>query len=81
MDFSIVVKDGLARAGRLRLLHGIVETPAFMPIGTYGAVKGILPDELQASGTQMILANTFHLWERPGKEIIDLHQGLHGFMQ
>ncbi len=81
MDFFVTVKNGSARLGRLHLAHGIVDTPAFMPIGTYGAVKGILPGEIEAAGAQMILANTFHLWERPGTEIIALHQGLHGFMQ
>src|SRR5690349_14426531 len=64
----------------LELAHGRVDTPAFMPVGTYGAVKGISPDEVAASGAQILLGNTFHLWLRPGLEVIGRHGGLHRFM-
>jgi queuine tRNA-ribosyltransferase len=64
----------------LELAHGRVDTPAFMPVGTYGAVKGVSPDELAAAGAQIVLGNTFHLWLRPGLEVIGRHGGLHRFM-
>src|SRR5690606_2795974 len=70
-----------ARRGQITLNHGVVQTPVFMPVGTYAAVKGMLPHELDASGAQIVLGNTFHLWLRPGTEIIEKHRGLHGFMQ
>jgi len=79
--FIIEARDGAARLGRLSLPHGVVETPAFMPVGTYGTVKAMTPQELEALGAQVILGNTFHLLLRPGPEIIGLHRdGLHGFM-
>ncbi|HET7198485.1 MAG TPA: tRNA guanosine(34) transglycosylase Tgt [Burkholderiales bacterium] len=80
MKFSITHRDGAARRGVLELAHGRVDTPAFMPIGTYGAVKGVSPDEVAAAGAQILLGNTFHLWLRPGLEVIARHGGLHGFM-
>src|SRR5258706_313434 len=72
--------DGLARRGLLTLAHGAVDTPVFMPVGTYGAVKAMSPDELVGTGSQIVLGNTFHLWLRPGLEVIAKHGGLHGFM-
>jgi len=78
--FEIDARDGAARRGRLTLAHGTVETPAFMPVGTYGAVKGVGPEDLRALGAQIVLSNTFHLWLRPGLEVIGLHGGLHRFM-
>jgi len=81
LRFEILHSDGAARSARLHLVHGCVETPAFMPVGTYGTVKGMAPEELEALGAQIVLGNTFHLALRPGAEIIRLHeQGLHGFM-
>jgi queuine tRNA-ribosyltransferase len=80
MKFEIHATDGLARAGRLTLDHGSVETPAFMPVGTYGSVKAMSPAELQEVGAQIVLGNTFHLWLRPGVEVIEAHGGLHRFM-
>ena len=73
-------RDGAARRGVLELAHGRVDTPAFMPVGTYGAVKGVAPDEVAGSGAQILLGNTFHLWLRPGLEVIARHGGLHRFM-
>ena len=72
--------DGQARAGRLHLPHGVVETPIFMPVGTYGAVKGLAPPMLERLGAQIVLGNTFHLWLRPGLEVVAAHSGLHRFM-
>ena len=80
MNFALHATDGLARRGTLQLPHGRVETPAFMPVGTYGTVKGVSPDELVELGAHIILGNTFHLWLRPGLEVIEKHGGLHGFM-
>jgi queuine tRNA-ribosyltransferase len=80
MQFEVLATDGAARRGRLRLAHGVVDTPAFMPVGTYGTVKGLSPRELRESGAQIVLANTFHLWLRPGAEVIAAHGGLHRFM-
>ena len=80
MKFSIAHRDGAARRGMLELAHGRVDTPAFMPVGTYGTVKAMSPDELRAVGAQMVLGNTFHLWLRPGLEVIEKHGGLHRFM-
>jgi queuine tRNA-ribosyltransferase len=78
--FEILASDGAARRARLQLPHGVVETPAFMPVGTYGTVKGMTPEELKGLGASIILGNTFHLMLRPGAEIIGLHRdGLHGF--
>jgi queuine tRNA-ribosyltransferase len=79
--FKLLAQDGAARLARLTLPHGSVDTPAFMPIVTYGAVKGMTPEELEGLGAQIVLGNTFHLMLRPGPEIIGLHRdGLHGFM-
>jgi queuine tRNA-ribosyltransferase len=79
--FELIAQDGAARLARLTLPHGSVDTPAFMPVGTYGAVKGMTPEELEGLGAQIVLGNTFHLMLRPGPEIIGLHrEGLHGFM-
>ena len=80
MKFTVLAKDGVARRGELVLNHGVVQTPVFMPVGTYGAVKGLAPDELKQLGAQIILGNTFHLWLRPGLEVIALAKGLHDFM-
>lgn len=81
LQYTLLKTDGDARRGRLTLNHGVVETPIFMPVGTYGAVKAMLPHELHELGAQIVLGNTFHLWLRPGTEIIEKHQGLHQFMQ
>ena len=78
--FEVLTTDGAARVGRLRLAHGVVETPAFMPVGTYGTVKAMSPEELEGLGAQIILGNTFHLLLRPGPQIIAAHGGLHTFM-
>jgi queuine tRNA-ribosyltransferase len=80
IDFKLLAADGPARRGRLQLAHGIVETPVFMPVGTYGAVKAMSPDELTGIGAQVVLGNTFHLWLRPGLDVIRAHGGLHRFM-
>jgi len=80
MKFELLGRDGLARRGRLSFARGTVETPAFMPVGTYGTVKGVTPEELVACGADIILANTFHLLLRPGPEVVRDHGGLHGFM-
>ena len=80
MKFEIGATDGLARTGRLHLAHGMVETPAFMPVGTYGAVKAMSPNDVKQVGAQIVLGNTFHLWLRPGVEVIQAHGGLHRFM-
>ena len=79
LEFELLTTDGLARRGRLRLAHGVVETPVFMPVGTYGTVKGVLPESLEAIGAQIILGNTFHLWLRPGTEVLAHFGGLHRF--
>jgi queuine tRNA-ribosyltransferase len=80
MKFEVAHRDGAARRGNLTLAHGTVETPAFMPVGTYGTVKAMSPAELEEIGAQIVLGNTFHLWLRPGLEVIEKHGGLHGFM-
>ncbi len=79
-QFSVQASDGAARVGTLLTAHGVVETPAFMPVGTYGTVKAMTPEELEQLGAQIILGNTFHLMLRPGSAIIAAHGGLHGFM-
>ena len=79
MNFELLGHDGAARRGRLTFPRGVVETPAFMPVGTYGSVKGMLPGQVRALGAQIILGNTFHLYLRPGLEVIEAHGGLHGF--
>ncbi len=70
LQFQLKTRDGRARRGRLTFPRGTVETPAFMPVGTYGSVKGILPDQVRALGAEIILGNTFHLCLRPGLDII-----------
>jgi queuine tRNA-ribosyltransferase len=80
MQFEILSRDGLARRGRLTFAHGSVETPVFMPVGTYGSVKAMSPADLYAVGAQIVLGNTFHLWLRPGLDVIAAHGGLHRFM-
>jgi len=80
MNFELLKTDGLARRGRLKLAHGTVETPIFMPVGTYGSVKAMSPLDLEKIGAQIVLGNTFHLWLRPGLEVIERHGGLHEFM-
>ena len=80
MKFDLLATDGLARRGTLTLAHGTVETPAFMPVGTYGTVKAMSPAELKEIGAHIVLGNTFHLWLRPGLEVIEAHGGLHRFM-
>jgi queuine tRNA-ribosyltransferase len=80
MQFELLASDGAARRGRITLAHGMVETPAFMPVGTYGTVKAITPRDLIETGAQICLGNTFHLWLRPGLEVIRAHAGLHRFM-
>ena len=81
MKFELLTTDGKARRGRMVFDRGVVETPAFMPVGTYGTVKGMTPEELEATGAQICLGNTFHLMLRPGTEIIKKHGDLHDFMQ
>ena len=80
MQFELLAHDGAARRGRLTLAHGVIETPVFMPVGTYGTVKAVTPHDLAGIGAQICLGNTFHLWLRPGLETIALHGGLHRFM-
>ncbi len=80
MHFQLHQTDGLARRGTVTLAHGQVETPAFMPVGTYGTVKAMSPDELKEINAHIVLGNTFHLWLRPGLEAIEAHGGLHQFM-
>ena len=80
IHYELLRREGLARRGRLTLARGSIETPAFMPVGTYGTVKAMTPEELEGIGAQIILGNTFHLMLRPGTAIIDAHGGLHGFM-
>ncbi len=80
MNFKLTHRDGQARRGVLELAHGRVDTPAFMPVGTYGSVKAMSPEELASTGAQIVLGNTFHLWLRPGVDVIEKHRGLHRFM-
>jgi len=77
--FEVLATDGHARLGRLGLRRGVVDTPQFMPVGTYGSVKGVLPRDLEAIGAQIVLGNTFHLWLRPGLEVVRAFGGLHRF--
>ena len=79
LHFDLLRTEGLARRGRLTLNHGVVQTPIFMPVGTYGTVKGVMPRSLEEMGAQIILGNTFHLWMRPGLDIMKHLGGLHGF--
>jgi queuine tRNA-ribosyltransferase len=78
--FELLGTDGAVRRGRLGFARGTVETPAFMPVGTYGTVKAMTPEELIELGTEIVLGNTFHLWLRPGLRVIGAHGGLHRFM-
>ena len=80
MRFELLATDGHARRGRLSFARGTIETPQFMPVGTYGTVKAMTPEELRASGAEIILGNTFHLWLRPGEQVIRELGGLHRFM-
>ena len=79
LTFELLKTEGAARRGRLALNHGVVETPVFMPVGTYGTVKGVLPQSLLDMGAQIILGNTFHLWLRPGLDVLRHFGGLHRF--
>ena len=81
LEFKLLNTQGKARRASIKLNHGTVQTPMFMPVGTYGSVKAMLPHELDEIGSQVILGNTFHLWLRPGTEIINKFGGLHDFMQ
>jgi queuine tRNA-ribosyltransferase len=81
MKFDLLAQDGVARRGRLTFERGTVETPAFMPVGTYGSVKAMTPEEVSATGAEIILGNTFHLMLRPGTKIIQQHGDLHDFMR
>jgi queuine tRNA-ribosyltransferase len=80
MQFTLHKTDGAARRGTVHLAHGDVQTPAFMPVGTYGTVKAMTPRDLKDIDAHIVLGNTFHLWLRPGLEVIDAHGGLHKFM-
>ena len=80
MKFTLLKTDGHARRGRLELAHGLIETPIFMPVGTYGSVKAMSPDELRDIDAQIILGNTFHLWLRPGLDVVSKFGGLHRFI-
>jgi queuine tRNA-ribosyltransferase len=79
LEFDVLATEGHARRGRLQLRRGTVQTPVFMPVGTYGTVKGVMPRDLEAMGAQIILGNTFHLWMRPGLDVIQTFKGLHRF--
>jgi queuine tRNA-ribosyltransferase len=79
LSFELLTTEGQARRGRLTLNHGVVETPAFMPVGTYGTVKGVMPRSLEEMGAEIILGNTFHLWLRPGLDVLQRFGGLHRF--
>jgi len=80
LEFTLKKTSGKARRGEMKLNHGTVQTPIFMPVGTYGTVKAMAPNELEEIGSQIILGNTFHLWLRPGLDVIAKHGGLHRFM-
>ncbi len=80
MQFELLTTDGAARRGTLTLNHGVVQTPVFMPVGTYGTVKAMTPQSLHDIGAQICLGNTFHLWLRPGLDVVAAHKGLHDFM-
>ena len=79
LQFDLLKTEGHARRGRMTLNHGVVETPIFMPVGTYGTVKGVMPQSLHDMGAQIILGNTFHLWMRPGLDVMQQFGGLHKF--
>jgi queuine tRNA-ribosyltransferase len=80
LNFKLIKTDGKARRGRLTLNHGVVETPIFMPVGTYGSVKAMSPLDLHDIDAQIILGNTFHLWLRPGLDVVGKFDGLHRFI-
>ena len=80
MKFSVSIQDGAARRGQLHFARGVVQTPAFMPVGTYGTVKGMLPRDIESIGVEIILGNTFHLMLRPGTEVVKAHGDLHDFI-
>ncbi len=80
VGFEVLARDGAARRGRLTTAHGIVNTPAFMAVGTAATVKGLTPEEVAASGTEILLGNTYHLMLRPGAERVARLGGLHDFM-
>ena len=80
MQFELLTTDGTARRGTLTLNHGVIQTPVFMPVGTYGTVKAMTPQSLNDIGAQICLGNTFHLWLRPGLDVVHAHGGLHDFM-
>lgn len=80
LEFTLKKTSGKARRGEMKLNHGVVQTPIFMPVGTYGTVKAMAPNELEEIGSKIILGNTFHLWLRPGLDVIEKHGGLHQFM-
>ena len=80
LKYELKKTNGNARRGQLQFERGTVETPAFMPVGTYGTVKGMTPEEVKDTGAEILLGNTFHLWLRPGQEIMKLHGDLHDFM-
>jgi queuine tRNA-ribosyltransferase len=79
LSFEILERDGAARRGRLSTAHGVIETPAFQPVATYGAVRGVGPTDLSELGAQVLMANAYHLHERPGVEVVARSGGLHGF--
>jgi len=80
MEFNVTATDGAARSGRLQFPRGVVHTPAFMPVGTYGTVKGLNPEQLLSTGAEIVLGNTFHLMLRPGVDVVHAHGDLHDFM-
>lgn len=78
LSFEVLAWDGAARRGRIQTRHGVVETPAFMPVGTQASVKALAPSEIEATGARMIIMNTYHLWQRPGPDVVRAMGGLHG---
>ena len=80
LTYTLIKKDGSARRGEFLTTHGSFQTPAFMPVGTYGAVKSLTPEHLSQLGAEIVLSNTYHLMQRPGVDIIRDHGGLHEFM-
>src|SRR2546430_10780229 len=80
LKFELLKTDGRARLGRVTMRHGVFDTPAFMPVGTQGSIKGVLPDHVAATGSQIILANTYHLMLRPGEKVVAELGDLHSFM-
>ena len=80
MEFKLIAQDGEARLGKIKTKHGVIHTPVFLRVGTYGAVKSLSPDDLEKINFEIILGNTYHLWLRPGQEIIEAHKGLHKFI-